>query len=383
MVHDPLRSDGRPSGQVRVDDAEDEGQGGGDRVAKVLARAGVASRRDVERLIAAGRVALNGRVLTTPAVKVEPGDIVTVDGEPVADAEPARLFRYHKPVGLVTTHSDPKGRPTVFQALPQGLPRLISVGRLDLNSEGLLLLTNDGGLARALEQPQTGVIRRYRARAFGRTNQTRLDKLKDGITVEGVHYGSIEAKLDKAKEGAGGANLWITVTLAEGKNREVRRVLEALGLKVNRLIRLSYGPFALGALEPGEAEEVGPRVIREQLAQHIDPANLPKGERPQWRSPKRKPSAAALRRAAGTPPPRAGGEAADEAPKKKAYKAGWARPKPRKPGGAPRKAKAPGSSPAGGPTRGPGGPKPSASRPGSSPARRPAQRPGVGRGRRG
>jgi 23S rRNA pseudouridine2605 synthase len=381
MVHDPLRNDGRPSGQVRdsdVDGDEHGGEQGGERVAKVLARAGVASRRDVERLIAAGRVALNGRVLTTPAVKVEPGDIVTVDGEPVADAEPARLFRYHKPVGLVTTHSDPKGRPTVFQALPEGLPRLISVGRLDLNSEGLLLLTNDGGLARALEQPSSGVIRRYRARAFGRTNQARLDRLKEGITVEGVHYGSIEAKLDKAKEGAGGANLWITVTLAEGKNREVRRVLEALGLKVNRLIRLSYGPFALGALEAGEVEEVGPRVIREQLAEHIDPANLPKGERPQWRSPKRKPSAQALRRAAGAPGPvRPSAAASDEAPKKKTYKAGWARPKPKGPA-------RPSVSPrADGPKRGPGGPKPSASRPGSSPARRPGPRPGGGRGRRG
>ena len=391
MVHDPLRSDGRPSGQASDSDGDGDEHAddhGGERVAKVLARAGVASRRDVERLIAAGRVALNGRVLTTPAVKVERGDIVTVDGEPVAEAEPARLFRYHKPVGLVTTHSDPKGRPTVFEALPPGLPRLISVGRLDLSSEGLLLLTNDGGLARALEQPASGVIRRYRARAFGRTNQARLDRLKDGITVEGVHYGSIEAKLDKAKEGAGGANLWITVTLAEGKNREVRRVLEALGLKVNRLIRLSYGPFALGTLEAGEVEEVGPRVIREQLAEHIDPANLPTGERPQWRSPTRKPSAAALRRAAGAPPPRAGGEAPDEAPKKKQYKAGWARPKPRKGGGAPKVPKAPGpkgpgSGRAGPPSAGRPGPKPSASRPGSSPVRRPGPRPPGGRGPRG
>jgi 23S rRNA pseudouridine2605 synthase len=378
MVHDPLRNDGRPFGQARDSDADGD-EHGGERVAKVLARAGVASRRDVERLIAAGRVALNGRVLTTPAVKVEPGDIVTVDGEPVAEAEPARLFRYHKPVGLVTTHSDPKGRPTVFQALPEGLPRLISVGRLDLNSEGLLLLTNDGGLARALEQPSTGVIRRYRARAFGRTSQARLDKLKDGITVEGVHYGAIEARLDKAKEGAAGANLWITVTLAEGKNREVRRVLEALGLKVNRLIRLSYGPFALGTLEPGDVEEVGPRVIREQLAEHIEPANLPRGERPQWRSPKRKPGAQALRRAAGaTGPVTSPGAAADEAPKKKTYKAGWARPKPKT-----GRSKAPGSARAGALKQGPGAPKPSASRPGTTPARRPGPRPGGGRGRRG
>jgi len=246
-------------------------------VAKMLARAGVASRREVERLIEAGRVALNGQVLTTPAVKVEPGDILTVDGAVVTEAEPARLFRYHKPIDLVTSHSDPKGRPTVFEALPGGLPRLISVGRLDINSEGLLLLTNDGGLARALEMPSTGIVRRYRARARGRVTQAKLDTLKNGITVEGVHYGAIEAHLDKAKEGPQGANLWITVVLAEGKNREVRRVLEALGLKVNRLIRLSYGPFALATLRPGEVEEVGPRVIREQLAQHNRPAEPAQG----------------------------------------------------------------------------------------------------------
>jgi len=307
----------------------------------MLARAGVASRREVERLIAAGRVALNGRVLTTPAVKVEPGDILTVDGEVVTEAEPARVFRYHKPVDLVTSHKDPQGRPTVFERLPPGLPRLISVGRLDINSEGLLLLTNDGGLARALEMPATGVVRRYRARARGRVTQARLDTLKKGITVEGVHYGSIEATLDKAKEGPQGANLWITVVLAEGKNREVRRVLEALGLKVNRLIRLSYGPFALATLLPGEVEEVGPRVIREQLAQHIAPQNLPKGDRPLWKKPAK--VAAGPRRGAveigrpgkagraAKPAHRSGGPAATagEAPKKKEYKAGWAKPKPR------------------------------------------------------
>jgi 23S rRNA pseudouridine2605 synthase len=328
MVHDPHRTgDGAP-GQARA------GETAGDRVAKVLARAGVASRRDVERLIAAGRVALNGQVLTTPAVKVEAGDVVTVDGAPVSDAEPARLFRYHKPTGLVTTHADPKGRPTVFQALPPGLPRLISVGRLDLNSEGLLLLTNDGGLARALEMPSGGVVRRYRARALGRTTQARLDRLKDGITVEGVRYGAIEAKLDKAKEGPQGANLWITVTLAEGKNREVRRVLEALGLKVNRLIRLAYGPFALGALGPGEVEEVGPRVIREQLGQLIAPQSLPSGDRPQWRAPKTAASAVRRGAAPGGPSPArptSARPAPAEPPAKAAYKPGWARPKPRRP----------------------------------------------------
>ena len=375
MVHDPHRTGARPSGQARAPQAEGEREPGGaqdgGRVAKLLARAGVASRREVERLIAAGRVALNGQVLTTPAVKVEPGDILTVDGEVVTEAEPARLFRYHKPIDLVTSHKDPQGRPTVFERLPKGLPRLISVGRLDINSEGLLLLTNDGGLARALEMPQTGVVRRYRARARGRVTQARLDTLKQGITVEGVRYGAIEATLDKAKEGPQGANLWITVVLAEGKNREVRRVLEALGLKVNRLIRLSYGPFALGTLLPGEVEEVGPRVIREQLAQHIAPQNLPKGDRPLWKKPA---AVARARRGAleidrpGQPSRRPRGPSpTGEAPKKKAYKPGWAKPKPR-PVIVP---KAPGSKRGAGPSAGPRGPKPSASPPRRTGARRP------------
>jgi len=296
-------------------------------VAKALARAGVASRREVERLIEAGRVALNGKVLTTPAVKVEPGDILTVDGAVVSDAEPTRVFRYHKPTGLLTSHTDPKGRPTVFSALPEGLPRVISIGRLDLNSEGLLLLTNDGSLSRALELPSNAWVRRYRARAFGDTTQEKLDKLKDGITVEGVRYGPIEAKLDKAS----GRNIWITVSLSEGKNREVRRVLEALGLKVNRLIRLAYGPFALGTLEPGQVEEVGPRVIRELLAEHIAAQNLPKGDAVQFKGTKAAPATATTREG-GRPQRRApsgNGPAAEPAAPKKIYKAGWA--KARKP----------------------------------------------------
>jgi len=353
MVHDPHRTDGAPSGQPRTSDPDDARAltKEPERVAKALARAGVASRRDVERLIAEGRVALNGQVLATPAVKVEPGDILTVDGAVVSDAEPVRLFRFHKPVGLVTTHKDPHERPTVFDSLPKGLPRLISVGRLDINSEGLLLLTNDGELARGLELPATALVRRYRVRAHGRTSQDRLDTLKDGITVEGVRYGSIEAKLDKAKEGPRGANLWITVTLTEGKNREVRRVMEALGLQVNRLIRLSYGPFALGTLEVGEIEEVGPRVIREQLAEHIAPQNMPKGDRPILQktatgaTARRAGSDAARQKSGsggpGQPKRRAEGA---EKPEKKIYKAGWAKPKPktshaRKPG--PAKARGP------------------------------------------
>ncbi|HEX5379944.1 MAG TPA: pseudouridine synthase [Phenylobacterium sp.] len=396
MVHDPLRTHPADEGQA-------PDQSGGERVAKALARAGVASRREVERLIEAGRVALNGRILTTPAVKIEPGDILTVDGEVVAEAEPARLFRYHKPVGLVTSHKDPQGRPTVFDALPNGLPRLISVGRLDLNTEGLLLLTNDGELARALELPSTALVRRYRARAHGRITQDRLDKLKAGVTVEGVRYGPIEAVLDKAKEGPSGANLWITLTLAEGKNREVRRVLESLGLKVNRLIRLSYGPFALATLPVGEVEEVGPRVIREQLADHIDPENMPQGDRPQWRSSKSVTAAAASgqigRRQVGAVLTTADGEP----PKKKEYKAGWAKPKPKgghpvkarsrpqKPGpatiGASRdagaKPKRSGSPPADARPAGPRGPNRSPSRPGSSSARPPGPRSGGGPKRRG
>jgi 23S rRNA pseudouridine2605 synthase len=326
MVHDPLRPQTDEPGQAETE--------GGDRVAKTLARAGVGSRRDVERLIAEGRVAVNGRVLDTPAVRIEPGDIVTVDGEVVGEPEPARLFRYHKPVGLVTTHKDPASRPTVFKALPEGLPRLISVGRLDLNSEGLLLLTNDGELARALESPATGIVRRYRVRAYGRTSQEALDRLASGVTVDGVRYGPIEARLDKVKEGREGANLWITVTLHEGKNREVRKVLESIGLKVNRLIRLAYGPLALGTLDEGEIEEVGPRVIREQFAQYIDPANLPRGERPQYRSPARKTRRATEAAAAAAMTP----AAPEEKPAKKSYKPGWAKAKPKaRPHPAPRR----------------------------------------------
>lgn len=234
-------------------------------MAKVLARAGVCSRRDAEKLIAEGRVKLNGVVLDTPAVKVGPGDKLSVDGRPVGQAEPARMWRYHKPAGLVTTHRDPAGRATVFEHLPPGLPRVISVGRLDLNSEGLLLLTNDGGLARRLELPANGWVRRYRARAFGRVTQMELDGLKDGITVDGVRYGPIQATLERGQ----GANAWIQVAITEGKNREVRRVLEAIGLKVNRLIRVAYGPFELGALEIGAAEEIPRRVLKDALGKEL------------------------------------------------------------------------------------------------------------------
>ncbi|MGE0045970.1 MAG: pseudouridine synthase [Hyphomonadaceae bacterium] len=234
----------------------------GDRIAKALARAGVCSRRDAERLIAEGRVSVNGKVLDTPAFKVSPKDDIRVDGKRVGAAEPTRVWRYHKPAGLVTTHRDPQERATVFEKLAAiGLPRVVSVGRLDLNSEGLLLVTNDGALARRLELPSNGWIRRYRARAFGTITQAELDDLKRGITIEGVRYGAIDATLDRK----GAANSWITLSLSEGKNREVRRVLEALGLRVNRLIRIAYGPFQLGALDVGHVEEIPRKVLREQL----------------------------------------------------------------------------------------------------------------------
>jgi 23S rRNA pseudouridine2605 synthase len=227
----------------------------------VLARAGLCSRREAERWIADGRVNVNGRTLTTPAVTVGPKDKIVVDGKALPQREPIRLWRYHKPKGLVTTHKDPQDRPTVFAALPPELPRVVSVGRLDFNSEGLLLLTNDGALARHMELPATGWSRRYRVRANGRVMQADLDTLKDGVEIEGVRYGPIEATVDSAQ----GANTWLSVTLREGKNREVRRVLASIGLKVNRLIRVSYGPFQLLDLKPGAVDAVKRRVVAEQV----------------------------------------------------------------------------------------------------------------------
>ena len=216
----------------------------GERVAKVIARAGLASRREAEAWIAAGRVAVNGAVITSPACNVTPQDHVTVDGAPLPARERTRLFLYHKPRGLMTTHADPEGRPTVFDNLPEGLPRLISIGRLDFNTEGLLLLTNDGGLARALELPDTGWLRRYRVRAHGEVTQDQLDALKKGVEVDGVKYGPIDAILERDQ----GANVWLVFAIREGKNREVRNVMAHLGLEVNRLIRVSYGPFQLAEL---------------------------------------------------------------------------------------------------------------------------------------
>ncbi|MGD9614758.1 MAG: pseudouridine synthase [Alphaproteobacteria bacterium] len=232
-----------------------------ERIAKAIARAGLCSRRDAERWIAEGRVSVDGEILTSPAVTVTADSDIRVDGKRLPEPERPRLWRYHKPVGLVTTHRDEKGRPTVFGALPAGLPRLISIGRLDLNSEGLLLLTNDGALARRLELPATGWVRRYRVRVHGAVDPSRLATLARGIAIDGVAYGPIRAALDRTQ----GSNAWLTLSLQEGKNREVRRVLEHLGHSVTRLIRVAYGPFQLGHLGRGEIEEVPAKVLREQL----------------------------------------------------------------------------------------------------------------------
>jgi 23S rRNA pseudouridine2605 synthase len=236
-----------------------------ERVAKRIARSGLCSRRDAERWIAAGRVAVDGSLLTSPAVSVTAASLVTVDGEPLPSAEPARLFRYHKPAGLLTAARDPEGRPTIYDRLPQDLPRLMPIGRLDLASEGLLLLTNDGGLKRQLELPATGWARRYRVRVHGEIDPAKLAGLARGITLDGFEYGPIEARLDRVQ----GSNAWLTVALREGKNREIRRVLEHFGWPVSRLIRLSFGPFQLGRLRPGEVEEVTGKVLREQVGVRI------------------------------------------------------------------------------------------------------------------
>lgn len=233
----------------------------GERIAKYLARAGLCSRREAERWIAEGRVSVDGKAIDTPATKVDTRSKVAVDGKPVAAAAQSQLWRYHKPRGLICTHKDPQGRPTVFEKMPPDMPRVVSVGRLDLNSEGLLLLTNDGTLARRLEHPSNGWVRRYRVRVFGTVDPAGLAALEDGVTVDGVAYGSIRAAIDHVQ----GRNAWLTVALAEGKNREVRRVLEHLDLSVSRLIRISYGPFQLGHLARGEVAEVPPKVLADQL----------------------------------------------------------------------------------------------------------------------
>jgi 23S rRNA pseudouridine2605 synthase len=256
---------------------KDESAAKGERIAKRLARAGLCSRRDAERWILEGRVVVDGQILTTPAFVVTEKSRIQVDGKPLPDAEKTKLWRYHKPPGLVTTHKDPEGRPTVFSMMPPDMPRVLSVGRLDLTSEGLLLLTNDGEVARKLEHPTTGWTRRYRVRVHGKVSQDELDNLANGITIDGISYGPIKADLEREK----GANAWVNIAIKEGKNREIRRIMEHIGLSVTRLIRVAYGPFQLGQLARGDIEEVSPRVLAEQLGIGKPPSMLPKKEKPQ------------------------------------------------------------------------------------------------------
>ena len=247
----------------------------GSRIAKVIARAGLASRRGAEEMIAAGRVAVNGKTIESPALNVTDADKITVDGTALAPPAEARLWRYHKPAGLVTTTKDEQGRETIFDALPEELPRVMSIGRLDLNSEGLLLLTNDGDLKRKLELPSTGWLRRYRVRIHGKPTDDTFAPLRDGLSHDGITYLPMQITLDRQQ----GSNAWATIGLREGKNREIRRAMEAIGLTVNRLIRLSYGPFQLGELKQGDVEEVRPRVLRDQLGLEQKPKPKPKAAR--------------------------------------------------------------------------------------------------------
>jgi 23S rRNA pseudouridine2605 synthase len=260
----------------------------GERIAKYLARAGIASRREAEAMIERGEVRINGRKLTTPAFKVTGNEDIRVNDKPVKAHEPVRVWRYHKPSGLITTTADPEGRRTIFEELPKSLPRTITIGRLDLTTEGILLLTNDGGLARAMELPKTGFVRHYRARAHGTITQDALDTLKGGVTLDdGTRYTSIEAALERET----GTNNWINVRLTEGKNREVRKAMEHLGLQVNRLIRTQYGPFELDDLRPGAVEEIPAETLRETLKDAIPENLLPAAPRP--KRERRKPPAGA------------------------------------------------------------------------------------------
>lgn len=270
----------------------------GERIAKRMARAGLCSRRDAERWIAEGRVSVNGRKLETPACIVGPADAIEVDGAPLPDAERTRLWLYHKPSGKVTTHRDPDGRETVFDALPNDLPRVLSIGRLDINTEGLLLLTNDGGLARVLELPTTGWLRRYRVRAHGQVTQDQLDGLKEGVAVDGVLYGAIDAEIERQQ----GTNTWITFAMREGKNREVKNVLASLGLTVNRLIRVSYGPFQLGDLGVGKLREIRGRMLRDQLGPRLIEAAGARFDLPEAAKKETKPGEAKPKHKAKRPP---------------------------------------------------------------------------------
>lgn len=266
--------------------SEGKGELKGERIAKVLARAGVASRREAEKMIVDGRISVNGKPIKSPALNVLPGAKILCDGKPIAEPDPPRLWRYHKKRGLVTTERDPQGRPTVFAAMPKELPRVVSVGRLDINTEGLLLMTNDGGLKRYLELPETGWLRRYRVRAYGRPDMKRLEEIKKGVVVDRVVYREVELEIERQQ----GDNFWLTIALREGKNREIKKLLDYAGLQVNRLIRLSFGPFQLGSLEAGAVEEIPRRVLRQQLgAAWVD---IVEGREPSLPKTRKKPAKA-------------------------------------------------------------------------------------------
>ncbi|MFD2739086.1 pseudouridine synthase [Sulfitobacter aestuarii] len=315
----------------------------GDRIAKVLARAGIASRRDAERMIEAGRVRVNGAQITSPALNVTEADVITVDGNPVAEPEPPRMWLYHKPAGLVTTDRDEKGRATIYDKLPADMPRVMSVGRLDLNSEGLLLLTNDGAIKRKLELPATGWLRRYRARVNGRPSEESLEPLRRGITIGDEKFQPMDVAIDRQQ----GANAWLTIGLREGRNREIRRAMEAVGLVVNRLIRVSYGPFQLGELKAGEVEELRRKVVRDQLGLELEDASGTAVKKPKavQRSSSRRPSGKPGPGRPGAPKP-TDPAAAEPSDKGRAGKEGPGRERPakdrpakdrpnsRKPGGA-------------------------------------------------
>ncbi|MEW2913681.1 pseudouridine synthase [Leisingera sp. JC11] len=281
----------------------------GDRIAKVLSRAGVASRREAERMIAEGRVSVNGKKIDSPALNVTAADRISVDGQPLPEAEAPRMWLYYKPTGLVTSNSDEKGRKTIFDELPEDMPRVMTVGRLDLNSEGLLLLTNDGGIKRKLELPSTGWLRRYRVRINGRPKDEDFAPLRKGLVIEGEKFQPMTVSLDRQQ----GANAWLTVGLREGKNREIRRAMEDIGFTVNRLLRVSYGPFQLGDLKPGDVEELRPRVVRDQL-----------GLEPEEEKPAGRPTRSRGGKPAGRPMGKPGGKPAAKAPAKPGKPAGKA-----------------------------------------------------------
>lgn len=347
----------------------------GERIAKVLSRAGVASRREAERMITAGEVTVNGKVIDSPALNVLPSDRITVSGHPIGQPEPARLWLYYKPEGLVTSEADEKGRPTVFENLPEDMPRVMSIGRLDLNSEGLLLLTNDGELKRRLELPSTGWLRKYRVRIKGNPTDPELEPLRKGITVDGEQFQPMQVMLDRHQ----GANAWLTIGLREGKNREIRRAIAAIGLSVNRLIRISYGPFRLNELKPGEVEELRPKVLRDQLGLVGEASDIPERPGKPAAKPGAKPKSPLIprgatlldaptsRRPGGKPGAKPG---AKPGPRPEAKSTDSARPGGKTFGTRAAKAQPTGDSPRPASTRGP-----SSAKPGPRPAGKPTGRP--------